>query len=346
MNSFSDLVDTVTREFLVGRAVDTVLRENVFAGEILAKPEEFSGAVQKFPIIYGTGVSGTSFAGFDILPTSASNTRVNMVYNPKFFAINVALPGDAISANRTASQVLNLTELEMKERAQRMADQVGTMFQLDGFGNSSKDMNGLQAIVDNGSQVPIIGGLSRITYPTLDSTVTDAGGVLTQLKMRTMLNAIEDGNVIVSNIIAARSVKALYEQLLLPTIRANYNMEYKSRVNELHGSSGMRTLDYSGIPVVADRKIDQNNPNTMYFLNMDYLNFYGLDYWEGERITLKTKDIVGNSYNEFSVPGFVWGGWVKPYNAAAVNGFVYLGGDVITDNPRRHGRLFNVTSVN
>lgn len=107
----------------------------------------------QFPVKWQKGVAGTSFAGFDTFSTAASDTRVNLLFVPKFYETNVVLPLDEISANSTDERVLDMAKLEIASRAQDMADSIGTLFMGDGTGNGSKDFLGLNAIVDKISAI-------------------------------------------------------------------------------------------------------------------------------------------------------------------------------------------------
>ena len=75
---------TTTQDKIMAKAVDTVLRSNVLANMMLTKAQKWSGETMKFPVFYQTTVSGTSFAGFDSLPTTASDPMINLQYTPKF----------------------------------------------------------------------------------------------------------------------------------------------------------------------------------------------------------------------------------------------------------------------
>lgn len=335
--AFSNRVDTVTNNYLVPDVVDTVLRGNVFATRMLGKAKKFRSSTMLFPIKYTKGVAGQSFAGFDTLPTSASDTRVNMTYTPRFYACNVALPLTELSANATEMRVLELATIEMRSRAQDMADDIGTILYLDGTGNDSKDFNGLASVV---SDSVTIGGLSRSTYTTLQSTVTASGGTLTLAKMRTLWNAVSDPGQQPTMILVTKAIFGFYESLLQPQERI-----YKEATllpKNLGGTTGFKTLEYIGTPVLADQKCTSG---VMFFLNEDYLDFYGLPVFGAEPAKVASADISGNNYDAAPGLGFSWSGWVKPSNAASVNGFVYAGGDLITDNPRRHGKLTGITGV-
>jgi len=341
--AFTNRVDTLTLDYLAPQVVDTVLRANVFATAMLAKTKKFRSSTMDFPIKYQKGVAGTSFAGFDVLPTSASDTRVLMVFNPRFYAINVALPGTEIAANNTIQKVMDLATVEMRSRAQDLADDIGNILYSDGTGNGSKDFLGLGAIVDDGTAVATIGSLSRATYATLASTVTASSGTLSLAKMRTLYNAISDATVVPTTSYTTYAVTALYESLLQPQERIMKDVQI---AQNFKGYTGFKTLEFAGLPIIADRKCTSG---VLFFLNEDFLDFYALPtaipQFGGEPVPVASKLFVGNSYNEVGSLGFSWTGWIKSTNQFAFNSFITLGGNLITDNPRRHGKLTGITSV-
>ena len=293
-----------------------------------------------FPVKYQKGVAGTSFSGFDVLPTSASDTRVLMVYTPRFYAINVALPGTEIAANNTIQKVMDLATVEMRSRAQDMADDIGTILYADGTGNGSKDFLGLGVVVDDTLS---IGGLSRSTYATLASTVTASSGTISLAKMRTLYNAIADATVIPTTSYTTYAISALYESLLQPQERI---MKDVNLAANFKGYTGFKSLEFAGLPVIADRKCTSG---VLFFLNEEYLDFYALPtaipQFGGEPVAVASKLFTGNSYNEVGSLGFSWTGWIKSTNQFAFNSFITLGGNLITDNPRRHGKLTGITTV-
>lgn len=341
--AFDNVVDTLTLEEIVPRVVDTVLRANTFATKMLSKTKRFGAATMDFPIKYQIGTAIQSFLGFDQLPTSFTDTRVLMKYNPRFVAANVALAGTDIAANNTAAKVLDLTRVEMQSRAQDLADGLGTMMWSDGTGNSSKDILGLAAIVDNGTTVSTIGGLSRSTYPTLAGTVTVAA-TLSFITMRTLYNAIADATIAPTRAYTDYPTWALFEQLLQPQEKIFKEVNI---VPNYKGYEGMSGLMYAGMEIVPDRKATAGN---MVFLNENYLDFYGLDTnlaaFEGSRkVDVAGKLFAGNMYNEVSNLGFYWTGFIKSTNQFAFNSFIVLAGNLCTDNPRRHGKLTGVTGI-
>lgn len=294
-------------------------------------------------IKYQLGTAIQSFLGFDALPTSFTDTRVLLKYSPRFSAANVALAGTDIAANNTAAKVLDLTEIEMISRAQDLADGIGTQLWGTGVGNSNKDFLGLAALVDNGNTVSTIGGLSRSTYTTLQSTVTSAT-TLSLSTMRTLYNAIADATVVPTRSYTDYPTWALYEQLLQPQEKIFKEVNIVPNYKGYEGFSG---LMYAGLEVVPDRKA---TTGYFYMLNENFIDFYGLDvsldaYEGAKKVEVASKLFAGNSYSEVSNLGFYWTGFIKSNSQFAWNSFIILGGNLCTDNPRRHGVLTGITGI-
>lgn len=339
--AYNNQVDTLTLEYIAPRVVDTVLRSNRFTTEMLAKTKEFRAATIDFPIKYQKGTATQSFAGFDTLPTSFTDTRILMKYNPRFNAANIALAVTDIAANNTAAKVLDLTEVEMMSRAQDLADSIGTQLYADGTGNANKDFLGLANIVDDTAS---IGGLSRSTYTTLQSTVTASSGTLSLYKMRTLYNAIADASVVPTKAYCDYTIWALYETLLQPQEKINKEVNLAPNFK---GYTGFDAIVFAGLPIVPDRK---STSGVLFFLNTNFLDFYGLkalvaDGMAGKPVKVGGKLFAGNQYDEAANLGFFWTGWIKSTNQLAYNSFMVLGGNLVTDNPRRHGKLTGITTV-
>ena len=341
--AFNNVVDTITLEEIIPRVVDTVLRSNTFATKMLSKTKRFGAATMDFPIKYQVGTAIQSFLGFDALPTSFTDTRVLLKYNPKFVAANVALAGTDLIANNTNAKVLDLTKVEMQSRAQDLADGLGTMLWADGTGNGGKDVLGLAAIVDDGTSVATIGGLSRSTYSTLNSTKTSAT-TLSLATMRTLYNNIADATIAPTRAYSDYPTWALFEQLLQPQEKIYKEVNI---VPNYKGYEGFAGLMYAGMEIVPDRKATSGQ---MVFLNENFIDFYGLDAdleaFEGaKKVDVSGKLFAGNQYNEVGNLGFYWTGFIKVNTQFAFNSFIILAGNLCTDNPRRHGKLTNIAGV-
>lgn len=322
--------------------VDLVLHDNFLFGEILGKTKSYDGSQMLFPIKYQKGIGSVAFNGFDQLPTSQQPVSVNMTFYPAFVATNVALSGTDLSINKTPASRINLMKVMMASRAQDGADDIGTLFQGDGTSFGGKAPNGLGNIVDDGTVAATFGGLSRATYSGLNATVTASAGTISLLKIRQLANAITDGSVAPDMAITDYTTWSYIEQLIQAFQRNTY-----SDYNTMKGGAGYSSsgIIWNGLTIYRDKKVATGN---FYLLNTKFLNFYGLNYWEGTPVSLKSELIKGNIYEynpANATKAFTWTGMVKAYNQAAVNGFMILGGQLVCTAPMRNGKITGINGI-
>jgi hypothetical protein len=338
-------VITSTQDEIAPHVVNHVFDSNVLLSKVLPKAKMWVGETHKEPIMYKSGPAGRSFQGADTLGTSVADNFVNMQFTPTNYDMHVSLPVDQIMYNKGKAQVVDLVKRQMQTRAMQMADELGDIFYGDGTGNNGKDFDGLESLVDDGTNVSTIGGLSRSTYSTLNSTVTDTSGTLTLLKMRNLWNSVSSGRVTPTDSFTTEAIYSLYESLLDPQRRIMVSGDGKQQ----NGGFGFDTLSFEGKPIYKDEKCPSG---TMYFLNMDFLEFRAKP-WKGDLMGAKYKevniagDIVkDNQYSEgVKGLGFSMTEFIQPFNAHVLISHIVLSGNMITSNPRRHGKLTGITGV-
>lgn len=337
-------ITTTTNQYLAPFWVDQVLRDNYFFGKLMQKTKKYEGSQMLIPIKYQKGVASVAFNGYDLLPITQQPTSVNMTFYPTFIATNVSLAGSDLSVNATPQKTLKLLAVEMESRKQDAADDVGNFLQGDGTSFGGKAPNGLANTIDNGTVAATYGGLSRTTYSGLNATVTASSGTISLVKVRTLWNTISDGPVIPDFIVTDYTTWGYFEQLQTPYQRNN--MDFAPRDRVVSQTSGYTEQRWDGMIISRDKKV---TTGYFYMLNLnDTLDWYGLKWWEGERVTPKAKDIQGNVYQDaIYAPGdaFTWTGMIKSYNQGTINGFMILGGQMICKAPFRNGVLTGITGV-
>lgn len=338
MNPNAD-ISTTTNQYLAPEWVDGVLHDNRFLAAILEKKttKKWDGSQMLFPLKYQKGVPSVAFNGFDPLPITQQPVSVNMTFYPSFVATNVALAGSELSVNMTNMKVLDLMTTMMESRTQDAADDIGNFLQGDGSSFGGKAPMGLAGIVDNGSDLASYAGLSRASYVALNATVTASGGSISLLKVRQLWNSISDGPVRPNMIITDYTTWAYFEQLLTPFQR-NVMSNFEMNISEKASASGYADLIWDGMEVYRDKKIVTGD---FYMLNTKFLNWYSLNWWEGEKISPRAKVIEGNVYEDgdYDPSAFTWTGWIRPYNMGAINGFMIFGGQLICTNCSRQAVL-------
>lgn len=340
----SNRVTTTTNTKLLPKVVDTVLNSNVFATRMLGNAQRWNtGEKIRKSVKVEKNSNGSSFDGFDTFSTAAVDTRRNLEFEAKFYEIPVVLPLTEVSKNKADEQrVLDLMAVEMESSAEDMADDIGTLFYADGTGNSGKDFLGLEAIVDDGTNAPTYGGLSRSTFTTLQSTVTASGGTLTLAKMSTLYTDITSGSVKPTLGLCDESVFNLYEQLLQSQERIPKDVPMIRKGGNFVSGTGFTGLFFKNFPIVADEKA---TAQTLYFINEDHMEWRALPVAMTKPVNFSMNDIEGNDYTNVKGLGFSWSDWIKPTNQASIIGHIYLGGELWSNNPKRHGKLTGITSV-
>ena len=354
--TFTNRVTTITQDTIIPKVVDTILGDNWITYRVLANAEKWRGTTMDKPLKVTKSTLGGSFSGLDTHNTSTVETRVLMSYDVRGYEMPVAIPGIERAVNRTEGQVLNLVRTEVESAQEDALDDIGTMLYADGTGNSNKDFLGWDALIDDGTSVATLGGLSRTTYTTLNGTRTASGGTMDLDKIATLISAISAGGsarrrptFLVSN----ETVQDLYESLLTPTVRANYEasgMPMMTRTSkapvrgsELKGAGGFVAYTFRGIPWLADEK---STAQTLWAANENYLTWYGLSDPELQSINLGSENI-DSVYNEAPSKnvGFQWTGFLRPINQYGEVAHIYLLGNQCTFNPKTHGRLTGITGV-
>ena len=147
----------------------------------------------------------------------------------------------------------------------------------DGAGVAASDsyeMMGLKGIVDDNTYVDTLHNLSRTSYSwwncSTHSTDDNSGTNrdLTLDLMQASLTAVEKNGGKTDLIVTTPDLRDSYAALLVAD---------KRHVNTLDLDGGFKALEYSGIPVVADRDCTEN---TMYFLDTSHLFLFQTQGWD------------------------------------------------------------------
>lgn len=351
MATFDDYIKSVTRQKIVPSVVEGIVNGNVLTMRLLTNSKVWSGESLKRPLMYQVNTSGGSYSGFDTFSTAQVNTRVLESWDPRQNYQSVVLSNLDLSVNATQERVLDLLEVEMETAKISMMDRIGTQFYGDGTGNSSKDFNGLNNLVDDGTVAATVGGLARATYPTaLNSSVTTSVGAITVSRMRTAYDAASHGVETPTLIVTDKTTWSYMEAMFASQIRLNYEgyaqvtaFDVVKSKEALKGEIGFNALMFRGTPIVKDEKC---TTGYVYFLNEKYLQWFGLKHANHDNITLGAPDLIDSGAYEKSpsVKGFAWTGLKEPVNQDAEIGQILLYGNLVCWSPRHQAVLKGVTS--
>lgn len=359
---YSNRVDNTTERKLNAKIVDNVLNARTYGSRLMGMGKPFMGKTFDYPIKVTDSAAGEFFTGLETLTSAASDTTIVLSYaHTAFQQPDVSIMIESF-ANSGDAGTIDLDLFKKEEAVAEAISRLGTAFY--GTGSASQPL-GLGAIVDDGGDVGTIGGQSRTTYSVLNATDTGSGGTLSLAKMATLEDAISAAGMIDEepNIsVTTKTVWSLYEQLLSPQVRADYQAvgyqalplrASESVVNrgELKGASGFTSLSYRGKPMIKD---DACTSGYLFMLNERYFEWRGRsivpnDYaGKLEKVNLGTMKVLDgtgakNAPSEYN--GWFFQPKIMLPNQAGMIARFYVIGQVTASSFRRQGRLTGITGV-
>jgi hypothetical protein len=359
MAVFGDQVTSVTNKQYVPVVVDQVLDSNVLAARLLAKTKRWRGERLIIPVVSSKNTNGGSFEDLDSMSTGLESTRKSLTFYVKGYYQSVTISGMQEAVNKTTGQVLDLIKTEMEQASNTMSDDIGVDFYADGTGNSNKDFDGLEVIVDDGTNVANYGGLVRASNTYLNATLSTAIGTLALSDVKSLIrNASasssrrEKPTIGLTNGTVWDIVEALfatpdpnYGTTALPMVTANTRPGSVVRdENLLKGAQGYDALYYRGVPIVDD---DNAPAQILQFINEFDTHFYSLRSARLKDVPrLKTEMVESTANDEKSgvrVAPIQWKDFQMPDNQFGLVGQFIMLGNLIGHEPRRSSKGTGIT---
>lgn len=361
----SNRVTATTTRQLYTKVVDQVLNSAVYFSRLIGMGKPFEGSTMDVSYDVLPDTQGQFFTGLETLNSSAVNTAITASYAHTAYTQPVVSIMLESFANIGTLGIITLDQYKYEKAAAQALQTVGGV--VYGTGSASQPL-GLTAIIDDSTNVGSIGGLSRSTYPVLDSTIVAySGGKITLGTMAVQYDAAiasgmaeETPNIAVTT----KPVWSLYEQLLTPNVRAFYDEVGYDRVRirgrfaergsaELRNAAGFNALSYRDMPIIRD---DQATSGVLWMVNEDYLNWHGrtevpAEYDDVlEKVSFGTLEAYeGTGAMTLNVPS-EFNGWfyqkplLIPDQAGRIARF-YVIGQNIPLSFRRHSKGTGITTV-
>lgn len=337
MPAVGKIVSSITTEKILPKVVDQVLSGNVLLMRLLRdKSKNWSGGYQlNIPVNMTSYTALGSFSGYDTLATAQQSTRQNATFNPSEEYVLVTVSGIQKAMNKGPEAAVDLIAAEMSQRAKDLQDEMGSQLYKDGTGNSSKDILGLGAAVDDATNITTYGGLSRSTYANWKATYSTQSGAIALSDLASDFDAAAVGSDMPTLIATTPAVFSLIEALYTPTTSHQFSQnDFRLTADGLvkvggpvAANQGFRALTFRGIPIVADEKCPSGK---IFTLNENSFSMYKVSY--DSEFATGVKD------------GFQWTGWKKPVNQNAIVGYMMWAGQLVCDSPRKNAQRVSVTS--
>ena len=357
----SNRLDGTTERKLHAKVVDNVLNGPTYASRLLSKGQPFQGKTRDYTVDIENSSQFEWFTGLETLNSSAEDTTITLSYahtagtQPK---VSIMLES---FANAGDMGTIPLDAFKYQKASQEALRNVASAIYGTGSGDTP---NGLQAVVDDGTNASTIGGQSRSTYSALDAIYTNSSGTLTLAKLATLDDAASTGGEMAStpNLNATTfTIWSLYEQLVEPQIVANYNAtgfptmpvrgDGAVAQGKLGGNAGFQFLAHRGRAVIKDKFATSG---VWYKLNEESFGWLGRtivpDEYKGLLKAVDLGDMSAYQSNSAEEAISKFHGWfyqspqMMPNQAGTIARF-YVIGQVAAWEPRLNGQLHSITSV-
>ncbi len=266
-----DQISAITQKVFVKRVVDNILSSNPLLIYMVRKSTKLSGgATIVQPVALSTNTTATSYSGADEFDVKFEEELQGAEWNWCQYAVTISITGLDDLRNSGPHAIVNLlrTKVQMGEASLRA--EMGADLQSDGTNNDSKALVGLGAAIDDGTNVQVYGGLSRVTYPTWGAQYSAASGVgraLTMSLLNTNFENCSKDNERPNLLVTTHGVYSKYMGLLQPGTR------YAS--DGILGNMGFQNVLYQNRPLVVDEQVSYaNSLHRIWMINTNYFDLY------------------------------------------------------------------------
>ena len=228
------------------------------------------------PLIYGLNDTVGQYSGYDSIALTPQTGISAAEFEWRQYAASISISGIEEAKNNGDAEIINLLEAKIMQAEESMREGFNTMFFSDGTGNSSKDWNGLDNLVDNTGTV---GNIDSSTYTWWKSYKESTSTALTLAQMATAYNTVSVGNDHPDTLLTTKTLFEKYEALLQPQLRYT---------DTKTADAGFQNLLFKAAPVMYDVHC---TAGVFYFLNSKYITLVGhSDKWFSQTEFIKPED--------------------------------------------------------
>ena len=351
-------VEGTTERKLYAKVVDQVLNSRTYYSRLMGKAKAFpSGKSMDVTMKVSTSSRFQYVTALENIDLAASDTTVTASYrHAAGVQPNVSIMLESF-ANVGDAGTIDVDDFNYEDAAQEAVQELGSVI-YSSLGSSNQPL-GLEAIVDDGSNVGTIGGVSRTTYTVLNADVDASGGTLTLAKLDTLHDGVSSAGLsssepTINN--TTQAVWSLFGQLINPQLRANYNIlpvrgdESMSR-GDMQGRVGFTALEYRGRSVIKD---DAATTGTWYMLNENTYDWMGRTQvpskYSGKinKVNLGTAKVT-EGVGADTLPSEYNGWFYKPLemmpDQLGMAGFFVVIGQLVPKSFRHNGKLESITGI-
>lgn len=265
-------------------------------------------------IKYQQATNAGSFRGYDTLDITPQQTRTDAEFRLKQLYASIVFNGYEEASDKGENAVFKMAEIAMKDAEDALFNLFATQLFQDGTGNGGKDILGLAAAIDDGTNVAIYGGIDRTSATWWKSQYNGSVGALTDAILTQYFVQASRGGMKNSPDFMVAGLQAW--QAVNKVVSAKYQTHsITSNATKMIGALGFPVIEFMGVPVVYDEYCPTAE---LYMLNSETIQWWN---------------------KKFAKPSEM----VKPANMDAQIGQLFTYGELICTEPRANVHLKGIT---
>lgn len=315
--TLADVASATVDAYLPG-LVDLVFTSNPLWTRLAAKERIVldGGDYIRQPILYDD-LTTDSYSGMDTFDINRVQTKTVMQFDWAQYFANLTVDGRTLlKTSGAGTRILDLVEAEMETARLSLSNRLGTDLFLDGTGNSNKNLLGLIAAVDDGTNVATYGGIARNSNGAQGTAVrgnlNSTGGTLNPALVNTAMGSATIQPHRPDLIVTTQAMWDRFWERAQPEQRVPSGPGFDDLAR-----IGFIAINFNGAAVVVDSHCASGN---LWLLNTDFIKL----------VVHEDRD-------------FVFTGFQKPTNQDAMVGQLLWAGQLIFQSPRLNTRMTGLT---
>lgn len=317
----ADTLTALSRRHIMPMIVDNVYNSNpIFFRLYKANKRIIQGGTQiEVPLMYRRFTAGGPYQGYDTLTVAPEDTVKNGAWDWKQQYVTVAVDGLTLIKTDSPDSVANYLKFYFAQAEMEMAENLAEGLWSDG--TDTKQIDGLEAAVDDGGVATTYAGLTRSSNTYLNAQDDSTTATLTATSLQSLFGNVAEGGRH-PTVIASRQEQ--YNRFwALNALNQDFPSQPAGSDVQL-ASAGFTNQLFNGVPWIVDSHVF-DGPNTsnsaIVMLNEDYLYM-----------------AVSPRADFYLTP------FQEPVNQDAMVAKMLWAGNLIVPNTQRQGKMSNVSA--
>jgi hypothetical protein len=317
----ADTLTALSRRHIMPMIVDNVYNSNtIFFRLYKANKRIIQGGTQiEVPLMYRRFTAGGPYQGYDTLTVAPEDTVKNGAWDWKQHYVTVAVDGLTLIKTDSPDSVANYLKFYFAQAEMEMAENLANGLWSDG--TNPKEIDGLEAAVDDGGVATTYAGLTRSTNTFLNAQDDSTTGTLTATALQSLFGNVAEGGRH-PTVIGSRQEQ--YNRFwALNALNQDFPSQPAGSDVQL-ASAGFTNQLFNGVPWVVDSHVF-DGPNAsnsaIVMLNEDYIYM-----------------AVSPRADFYLTP------FQEPVNQDAMVAKMLWAGNLIVPNTQRQGKMSNVSA--